>query len=160
MNTPEETTREACPETALPGGNVVRAPVLRWALMAFSATMVVVGVIGIFVPGLPTTVFLLIAAWGFSKSSERLQLWLWRHPKLGPPIRNWYGHRVIPPKAKLLAVGMMTLSVIYVAYVVPSAWAWPVMGLVLAPVAVYVLTRASAPPQALASGVGESGSDG
>ena len=85
---------------------------LRGFLVVIGSVSLALGVIGIFLPGLPTTVFLLGAAWGFSRSSARLQRWLWLHPRLGPPIRNWYAYRVIPPKAKVLAVAMMSASVV------------------------------------------------
>ena len=64
------------------------------------------GLVGIFIPGLPTTVFLIIAFWAFSKSTERFQNWLWFHPKFGPPIRAWHMHRVIPVRAKIFAAAM------------------------------------------------------
>lgn len=122
---------------------------MRWSLLAFGWANVGLGVIGIFVPGLPTTVFLLIAFWAFSKSSERFQNWLWTHPKLGPPIRDWHDHRVIPLKAKVLAAVMMASSFVYVAVFVAETWLLPaLMAAVMVPAAAYVLTRSSAPPQA------------
>ena len=62
------------------------------------------------VPGLPTTVFLIIALWDFSKNSERFRRWLWKHLRIGPPLRACDEHRVIPTKAKALAVASMTIS--------------------------------------------------
>ena len=59
---------------------------VRWFLLIFGWTNVGIGLVGIFIPGLPTTVFLIIAFWAFSKSSEKFQNWLWFHPKLGPSI--------------------------------------------------------------------------
>lgn len=61
------------------------------------------GIIGIFVPLLPTVVFLLIAAFCFGKSSERAHNWLINHPKLGPPIREWNEKGAINRRAKILA---------------------------------------------------------
>ena len=120
----------------------------RWMLIAFGWLMVGVGAVGIVVPGLPTTVFLLVALWAFSKSSERFQAWLWTHPRLGPPIRNWHEHRVISPRAKILAAAMMTASFLYVALFVAEDWLWPVlMASLLVPAAAYVLSRASHPPE-------------
>ncbi|MEL0022405.1 MAG: YbaN family protein, partial [Rickettsiales bacterium] len=68
------------------------------------------GLIGIVVPGLPTTVFLLMAAWAFSRSSERFQNWLLAHPRLGPPVIAWRERGAIPARAKILAVAMMSVS--------------------------------------------------
>lgn len=120
---------------------------MRWSLLLFGWANVGLGVVGIFIPGLPTTVFLLIALWAFSRSSLRFHAWLWNHPRLGPPIRAWHTHQVIPVKAKLLAVTTMAASFIYVAGFVAQDWVLPaVMAAILLPAAIYIVTRASLPP--------------
>lgn len=120
---------------------------LRWMLMGFGWAMVGLGVIGIVVPGLPTTVFLLIALWAFSKSSKRFHLWLWTHPKFGPPVRHWHEHKVIPVRAKILAVTMMTASFAYVGFFVAESWALPaLLAAIMVPAAAYILSRASTIP--------------
>lgn len=104
------------------------------------------GFVGAFLPGLPTTVFLIIALWAFSKSSDRLRWWLWCHPKFGATLRAWHMHRVIPPPAKAAAVVMMMVSVAIVA-VSASSWQAPaILAAVLAPIAVWIVTRRSAVP--------------
>lgn len=104
------------------------------------------GFVGAFLPGLPTTVFLIIALWAFSKSSDRLRWWLWTHPKFGATLRAWHMHRVIPPPAKAAAVVMMMVSVAIVA-VSATSWQPPViLASVLAPIAVWIVTRRSAAP--------------
>lgn len=120
---------------------------LRWLVLAFGLVNVAIGVVGIFLPGLPTTVFLLIALWAFSRSSLRFHGWLWHHPRLGPPIRDWHLHQVIPVKAKVLAASMMLASFVYVTGFVAEDWTLPLfMALILGPVAAFVLTRASTAP--------------
>ncbi len=120
---------------------------MRWSLLAFGWANVGLGVVGIFLPGLPTTVFLLIALWAFSRSSLKFHAWLWHHPKLGPPIRDWHMHQVIPMKAKLLAVLTMAGSFVYIAGFVAVDWVLPlVMAAILVPVATYIVTRNSQPP--------------
>ena len=115
---------------------------LRPALIAFGWLNVGLGAVGIVVPGMPTTVFLLIALWAFSKSSERFRSWLYDHPRLGPPIRAWHAHKVIPPTAKALAVTMMSASVALLALVADGRPLLPVgVGLVLLPVAAFIVTR-------------------
>ncbi len=105
------------------------------------------GIVGAFVPGLPTTVFLIVALWAFTKSPDRLRWWLWTHPKFGPPLRAWHLHRVISPPAKAAAVVMMMISVAIVA-VSASSWQAPViLAVVLVPIAVWIVTRRSAVPQ-------------
>lgn len=117
---------------------------LRWLLFAFGWLNIVLGTIGIFVPGLPTTVFLIIAFWAFSKSSDRFHMWLWNHPRLGEPLRNWHEHRVISIKAKILAVFMMSASFVYLTYFVAESWVLPmVMASLMVPPALYVVTRNS-----------------
>lgn len=120
---------------------------MRWALLAFGWANVGLGIVGIFIPGLPTTVFLLIALWAFSRSSLKFHAWLWHHPKLGPPIRNWHMHQVIPIKAKLLAVFTMVGSFVYIVGFVAADWLLPlVMAGILVPVATFIVTRNSYPP--------------
>jgi len=120
----------------------------RWALIVFGWLNVVIALIGVVVPGLPTTVFLIVAFWAFSNSSERFQSWMWNHPKFGPTIRHWHNHRVIPKRAKILAVTMMSLSFCYLTFFVAESLTLPVvMALIMVPAGVYVVTRDSIPPE-------------
>ncbi|WP_261841096.1 YbaN family protein [Aliamphritea ceti] len=70
----------------------------------------VLGVVGIFLPLLPTTPFLLLTATCFAKSSPRFHSWLLNHPKLGPPIRDWQQYHCIVPSTKRLATVLIVLS--------------------------------------------------
>lgn len=115
--------------------------------LALGWVCVGLGFVGAFLPGMPTTVFLIIALWAFSKSSDRLRWWLWTHPRFGASLRNWHLHRVIPPPAKAAAVVMMMVSVAIVA-VTASSWRAPaILAAVLAPIAAWIVTRRSAVPQ-------------
>lgn len=62
------------------------------------------GLIGIFVPLLPTTPFLLVSAWSFSRSSERLHQWLLNHPRFGIHIRNWESGHLMQRQAKVKSI--------------------------------------------------------
>lgn len=99
------------------------------------------GIAGLFLPLLPTTVFLLIAAWAFARSSPRLDGWMRNHPRLGPPLKDWEERGAIPRRAKVLAVAMMATSwgVLYFTHAAPIALIGS--GVVLACVATYVVTR-------------------
>ena len=128
--------------------NIVVCAPARLGLLAFGWLNVALGMIGGVVPGLPTTVFLIIAVWAFSKSSERFQRWLWNHPRFGPPLRIWHQHRVIPLKAKVMAAAMMTASFLYVTFFIAEGWELPtLLAAVMVPAATYILTRASAAPE-------------
>ncbi|MFK8139111.1 MAG: YbaN family protein [Bdellovibrionales bacterium] len=70
------------------------------------------GFLGIFLPLLPTTPFLLLTAFLFSKSSEKWTQYIHKHPRFGPPIRDWQTNRIIRRPAKLKAtVGMLLLGI-------------------------------------------------
>ena len=71
--------------------------------------LVGLGVLGIFLPLLPTTPLLLLAAACFSRSSERWHRWLLNHRTFGPIIRNWQERRCIPLRAKVVSVLMVLL---------------------------------------------------
>lgn len=79
----------------------------RPLFIGFGFLFVGLGAIGIVLPGLPTTPFMLLAAWMFSKSSPRFHAWLWNHPMFGRYVRDWSEHRVIPMHAKVLSSSFM-----------------------------------------------------
>jgi uncharacterized membrane protein YbaN (DUF454 family) len=95
---------------------------LLWA--AAGACALVTGIVGVFVPLLPTTPFVLLAAFCFSRSSTRCERWLVNHPRFGPAIRNWRAQRVIPLRAKQLAWAMMALGSAWAWWVLPLRWGW------------------------------------
>ncbi len=78
--------------------------------IALGFVSLAIGIVGIFLPLLPTTPLVLLAAFFFSKGSPRLQAWLHQHPRFGPAIREWQEDRVIRPRAKVLAVIAITIS--------------------------------------------------
>ncbi len=101
------------------------APV-RWLLLAFAACSLGLGIVGIFVPGLPTTVFVLMAGWAAARSSPRLHAWLWRHPLFGSMLRNWADGGRVSRRAKWSATAMMALCGVVLA--VSSAPRWVALG--------------------------------
>ncbi|MEZ4438120.1 MAG: YbaN family protein [Polyangiaceae bacterium] len=74
-----------------------------------------VGAVGVLLPGIPTTGPMLLALACFARSSPRLHDWLLEHPRLGPPLKRWRRDRIIPLRAKVMALSMMALSLTYVA---------------------------------------------
>ena len=82
------------------------------------------GVIGIVVPFLPTTDFVLLAAYCFSRGSRRWEAWLLGHPRFGPVVRDWRATRALPLRAKWGATFMMALSCMWAAWVLPTSTGW------------------------------------
>lgn len=116
----------------------------RGALLALGFVCTGLGIAGIILPGLPGTVFLLIAVWAFSRSSERFHLWLYEHPRFGRTIRAWHTHRVIPVKAKIAAVTTMTATAIGLVLIADGDWRMPaIAGGTMALVALWIVTRPS-----------------
>ena len=95
---------------------------MKVAYVVLGLVCLVLGAIGVVVPLLPTTPFLLLSAWAFARGSKRLERWLLEHPRLGPPVRAWTEHGVVPGRAKLLASLLLGFSVVY-------AWGCPVNGI-------------------------------
>jgi hypothetical protein len=119
--------------------------------MAFGWLNVALGVIGLMVPVMPTTIFLIIALWAFSRCSVRFHQWLYTHPALGRGLREWHANGVIPTRAKCLAVGMMGLSLVYVTAFIADGWPLPLaVAAVLAAVSGFILSR----PGRVANGAG------
>lgn len=92
-------------------------------ILAFIGTVsLVLGVIGIFLPVLPTTPFLLLSAALYLRSSRRLYNWLLSHRHLGPYIKNFYEKRAIPLRVKIVSVSLLWITLLYCAFFVASAW--------------------------------------
>ena len=105
----------------------------------------VTGLIGIVVPLLPTTPFLLLAAYCFQRGSERWHNWLVNHPRFGPPIRDWRQHGVISRRAKRNAVIALILVFAISILLGVKPWILAVQATVLCAVAAFILSRPSEP---------------
>lgn len=82
----------------------------RYFLIGLGWLCVVLGVIGIFLPIMPTTPFILLAAWAFAKSSERFHSWLVNHRHLGPIVRDWQADGTIPRRVRNRVIFLLWLS--------------------------------------------------
>lgn len=92
---------------------------VRYLLLGIGLLSLILGVVGIFVPLLPTTPFLLLSAACFMRSSRRFHTWLVTHPHLGPWIRDYLDGEGIPLKGKVYAIGLMWTSILLSCYFVP-----------------------------------------
>lgn len=136
-------TNQAAPEASAPPVRRLCGPA-RHALLALGFLCTAVGIAGLILPGLPGTVFLLVAVWAFSRSSERFHLWLYEHPRFGRTVREWHAHRVIPVRAKVAALSMMAVTAATLVWVADGDWHLPaISGGIMALVAVWIVTRPS-----------------
>lgn len=102
------------------------------------------GFIGIFLPVLPTTPFMILALWAFSNGSEKMHNWLLNHPRFGASLQAWEQHKIIPIKAKLTALTFILASATYILFFsnVPT-YAVIMSVSTMAGAITYVLTRPS-----------------
>jgi uncharacterized membrane protein YbaN (DUF454 family) len=99
------------------------------------------GIAGVFLPLLPGTLFLIIAAACFTRSSPAFEAWLLDHPRFGPPVRQWRASGIIPRRAKWFAC--ISLVVSWCILLVTEAPTWVVAGclVVFVAVALYIVSR-------------------
>lgn len=95
------------------------------------------GILGIFLPVLPTTPLLLLAAALFLRSNMKLYDWLLNHPKLGPYIRNFMEHKAIPLKVKVISVSLVWITLLNCAIFVAYHWAFRLFFIILAAAITY-----------------------
>jgi len=120
--------------------------VLKYFYLVMGVIFLIIGILGVFLPLLPTTPFLILAGFFFSKSSEKFHSWLMNHEYLGPPIHDWKNSGVIRKKYKIFATLMMMISVLFIV----SRNKIPMIGkgsfmLVIMGVLIFIWSRPSTP---------------
>lgn len=106
--------------------------------------MVILGIIGVVLPIMPTMPFLLIASWCFTRSSPRFHHWLNNHRIFGPPLKQWEERKAISPFVKIFTVISITgggLSFFMILH--PPLWIFLPIIVILLLIAIYIVTRPS-----------------
>lgn len=114
---------------------------VRWLYLILAYACIGLGLVGVILPGLPTTPFLLLAAWAASRGSPRMHRWLYTHPYLGPPLRQWKEQGAVPPRAKCIAVLLLVVSWAVLAWRAEGVLLPAVMAVFFICVATFLLTR-------------------
>lgn len=124
-----------------PQSPLIRNRLLRSAFFAAGLLSLVLGILGAFLPLLPTTPFLLLAAGCFFRSSPRFHDWLVSHPRLGQPLKDWESEGAISKRAKTVSLAMILGSLIWIWLRESSFWIKPFASLILFCSSCFILTR-------------------
>lgn len=121
--------------------NVTSNKALRIFLISVGWISVVLGIIGIFLPVMPTTVFLLIAAACFARSSEKFYIWLLTNKHLGKFVLNYREKRGMTLKSKIIAITTLTIVLGYtIFFAVEPIWLKTILALIFIGVSSYILS--------------------
>ena len=120
---------------------MIPAALRRWLWLALAYVALALGLVGIFVPGLPTTPFVLLSAFAAARGSRRLHAWLLAHRQFGPMIRDWQASGAVSRRAKRAATAMMALSAVVMFLTAPKPWMAATGTAIMAVVAVWLWRR-------------------
>ncbi|WP_332059851.1 YbaN family protein [Bartonella sp. CB74] len=117
---------------------------LRICYFIVGWAMIILGVIGMVLPIMPTVPFLLVASWCFARSSPRFYYWLNNHRIFGLPIRKWKEKRAIPTFVKIFVVVSMACGFLsFLMILHPALWLTLLVAATLFLIAIYIMTRPS-----------------
>jgi len=120
---------------------IIQNPVLRNLTFALGIISLLLGIAGAFLPLLPTTPFVLLAAWSFVRSSERAHRWLYEQKAIAEVLENWERDRSIPRRAKVAALLMIVFSLALIWYRVADLRIKGPVSVLLICVSVFILSR-------------------
>ncbi|WP_310566341.1 YbaN family protein [Hydrogenophaga sp.] len=114
---------------------------VRGLLWLAGSVSLVLGLIGVVVPGLPTTPFVLLAAACYAKASPRLHAWLLNHRLTGPLLRDWEANRSLTRRTKLISVGSMLVMVSFSIWSFRHRWIAQAVLVALGAIGAWVVLR-------------------
>ena len=127
---------------------MIPAALRRWLWLALAYVALALGLVGIFVPGLPTTPFVLLSAYAAARGSRRLHAWLLAHRQFGPMIRDWQATGAVSRRAKRAATAMMALSAAVMFATAPKLWMAATGTAIMGVVAIWLWRRPEPAPRA------------
>jgi len=113
----------------------------RLVALILAYFFLVLAIIGVFLPGLPTVPFLLLTAWFSAKGSERLHSWLYDHPHLGKLLIDWEKQKAISRTSKVIAVFMLIASWIAMYFRLNNVWMLAAIAVLFIAIATFLVTR-------------------
>jgi uncharacterized membrane protein YbaN (DUF454 family) len=113
----------------------------RLVALILAYFFLVLAVVGIFLPGVPTVPFLLLTAWFAARGSERLHSWLYAHPHLGKLLMNWEQQRAISRTSKVVALLMLITSWVVMYYRLHNMWALAGISVLFIVIGSYLASR-------------------
>lgn len=116
-----------------------------WRLLAIISLLL--GLIGMLLPVVPTVPFIIVSAWAGGKGWPALERWLLAQPHLGPAIIQWRLYGIVPRKAKYLAIGMMLVSAILLQFTMAMQWLKLTVPLIMLIVATWLWLRPEQKPE-------------
>jgi uncharacterized membrane protein YbaN (DUF454 family) len=111
----------------------------RLLLLVLGWLSLILGIIGVILPLLPTTPFILLSAWCFSQSSKRFHHWLRQHKYFGPMIEDWQSDKGIPKKSRNRAIIFMWCGMALSIFLVSKFWATLMLICIGTCVSIYLL---------------------
>lgn len=118
----------------------------RLAFRVLGYVFLALGAIGAALPVMPTTIFLIGAAWAFGRSSPKLEAWLLDHPRFGPSLRAWRMHGAMSRRAKLYAcLGKTVGFACFLFFAQPPLWLAAAVFAIMVTVALWIVRRPSPP---------------
>lgn len=120
--------------------SLAKSRIARGAYVGAGFGFVGLGVLGAILPGLPSTVFFILALWAFKKSSPRFERWLLENRMIGPTLRDWDEHRSIRRRTRNFAIGLIWVTITISAVIIGTWWVRGVLALVAIGVTAYMMT--------------------
>ncbi len=113
----------------------------RLVALILAYFFLVLAIVGMFVPGLPTVPFLLLTAWFAARGSERLHSWLYAHPHLGKLRIDWEQQGAVSRTSKVIAVLMLIISWVIMYHRLDNVWGLVGIAVLFVAIATYLVSR-------------------